>query len=266
MKGTFGKNVDYQLWRFSDISWIISETCWNFLLKLAWWYIVVLLRDHRNGYFNEWIILSRRFYQSHTLSIQHRQHFQRLLLWHLNIQIFYFLVSVSGVFHYIGFSIFNFFYWALKVIWCFKYVPLGVLRDGLHIFWYLKWTPLLILLSVSKIHQFTPTCTQKTQKTLLPCTILGICKWFIHMVHWLDFWKKSFCFFLLTSVLDAVDLQFMAVKILYPCMSQDPCSFLLLTAKTLVWKILKVNIIFHAKVLAYNGETWSFYRSLIYSQ
>lgn len=110
MKGTFGKNVDYQLWRFSDISWIISETCWNFLLKLAWWYIVVLLRDHRNGYFNKWIILSRRFYQSHTLSIQHRQHFQRLLLWHLNIQIFYFLVSVSGVFHYIGFSIFNFFY------------------------------------------------------------------------------------------------------------------------------------------------------------
>lgn len=54
MKGTFGKNVDYQLWRFSDISWIISETCWNFLLKLAWWYIVVLLRDHRNGYFNKW--------------------------------------------------------------------------------------------------------------------------------------------------------------------------------------------------------------------
>lgn len=76
--GTLWMIYERKFWKECRLSWIISEPCWKFLFNLTWWYIVVLLRNHGNGYFNKWIILNRRSYQTHTLSIQHRQHLQRL--------------------------------------------------------------------------------------------------------------------------------------------------------------------------------------------
>lgn len=63
---------------------------------------------------------------------------------------------------------------------------------------------------------------------------MRICKWFIHMVLSVEFLKSHFAFL----VVDVIDLQVMFTKILCLYKGQDPCSFLLVTCKTLVWKIV----------------------------